>query len=441
MSKQKYKRALIFALIISMALFLGLPSKTQALFDMWDTYFFRNDIVIQGAIYPVGPIIHGVPGGMPIVVGDHFEVHGEISRPFGPVIINDSLLVKDWSVFEGDIDFKEGITVDFTRVNVLGLAQGGLDTSANYVWTGTHTFNQPIAVSGVAGGTWQGNAIAEAYGGTDQTTYTTGDLLYASGVNTLAKLGIGLAGEVLQVSGGVPTWQTIGTVPAPGTQGAILYDNGSNWVALGPGTSGQFLQTQGAGANPVWATAGGAGDITAVGDVASGDAFTETAGNDGNSLWFEGSTADANEIKLTAQDPGADYTITLPAQSGTVALTSDITDYHYLGGGDTNFSSWVTINRTVYNADDFPNRTFSYAVVYTSASAGLVADVRLYDFTNSSVISGSTISGMTGSGPTKYSSGSLTMPSGEIIMELQLQRAGSGSAKSFIQGARIRAVR
>lgn len=38
-------------------------------------------------------------------------------------------------------------------------------------------------------------------------------------------------------------------------QGDILYRNGTTWVRLGAGTSGQFLKTQGAAANPVWADA------------------------------------------------------------------------------------------------------------------------------------------------------------------------------------------
>lgn len=37
-------------------------------------------------------------------------------------------------------------------------------------------------------------------------------------------------------------------------QGDILYYNGTDYVRLGAGTSGQFLKTQGAGANPTWAT-------------------------------------------------------------------------------------------------------------------------------------------------------------------------------------------
>lgn len=52
-------------------------------------------------------------------------------------------------------------------------------------------------------------------------------------------------------------------------QGDILYHNGSNLVKLAAGTSGHFLKTQGAGANPTWALPSGGtiadadyGDIT-----------------------------------------------------------------------------------------------------------------------------------------------------------------------------------
>jgi hypothetical protein len=38
-------------------------------------------------------------------------------------------------------------------------------------------------------------------------------------------------------------------------QGDVIYFNGTDWVALGPGTSGHFLKTNGAGANPAWAAA------------------------------------------------------------------------------------------------------------------------------------------------------------------------------------------
>lgn len=37
-------------------------------------------------------------------------------------------------------------------------------------------------------------------------------------------------------------------------QGSILYFDGSNWVRLVAGTSGHYLKTQGAGADPIWST-------------------------------------------------------------------------------------------------------------------------------------------------------------------------------------------
>ncbi len=48
-------------------------------------------------------------------------------------------------------------------------------------------------------------------------------------------------------------------------QGDILYRDAAAWARLAAGTSGQFLKTQGAGANPVWAAAsGGSGVMPAV---------------------------------------------------------------------------------------------------------------------------------------------------------------------------------
>ncbi|HTY13067.1 MAG TPA: hypothetical protein VMD02_02640 [Candidatus Omnitrophota bacterium] len=44
----------------------------------------------------------------------------------------------------------------------------------------------------------------------------------------------------------------LGSNTAAATQGSVLYNDGAKWVALAPGTSGMFLKSLGAGANPVW---------------------------------------------------------------------------------------------------------------------------------------------------------------------------------------------
>lgn len=47
-------------------------------------------------------------------------------------------------------------------------------------------------------------------------------------------------------------------------QGDILYHDGTKLNRLAAGTSGWFLKTQGAGANPIWATVAGSGTVTSV---------------------------------------------------------------------------------------------------------------------------------------------------------------------------------
>lgn len=60
-------------------------------------------------------------------------------------------------------------------------------------------------------------------------------------------------------------------------QGDILYHNGTNYARLGAGTSGQYLKTQGAGANPAWATLA-AGTQTEM-EAASSNTVFATPGN------------------------------------------------------------------------------------------------------------------------------------------------------------------
>ena len=64
--------------------------------------------------------------------------------------------------------------------------------------------NSPITSSGTM--TMSGTLDVDN-GGTGLSSYTTGDILYASGASTLAKLAIGSAGQVLKVSsGGIVEW-------------------------------------------------------------------------------------------------------------------------------------------------------------------------------------------------------------------------------------------
>ncbi|NCA94284.1 MAG: hypothetical protein EOM84_03840, partial [Sphingobacteriia bacterium] len=72
------------------------------------------------------------------------------------------------------------------------------------------------------------------------------------------------------------------------TQGDIMYYNGTDWVRLAAGTSGYYLQTQGAGANPQWASAtAGSSDWTQTRGTPELTYLTDTASDfviGGNSL-------------------------------------------------------------------------------------------------------------------------------------------------------------
>lgn len=68
-----------------------------------------------------------------------------------------------------------------------------------------------VTVGTITTGVWHGTAIDAAHGGTGLTTYTVGDLLYASGTATLSRLADVDTGSVLR-SGGVgvaPAWGSV----------------------------------------------------------------------------------------------------------------------------------------------------------------------------------------------------------------------------------------
>lgn len=58
----------------------------------------------------------------------------------------------------------------------------------------------------ITAGTWNATAIGATKGGTGQTGYAVGDLLYASSTTALSKLAVGTDGYVLTLASGVPTW-------------------------------------------------------------------------------------------------------------------------------------------------------------------------------------------------------------------------------------------
>ena len=111
--------------------------------------------------------------------------------------------------------------------------------------------------------------VTAILGGTGQTSYAVGDLLYASSTTALSKLADVATGNAL-ISGGVstaPSWGKIGltthvsgTLPIANggtnatttpTSGAVAYGTGTAYGFSAAGTSGDFLISGGTG-SPTW---------------------------------------------------------------------------------------------------------------------------------------------------------------------------------------------
>lgn len=102
----------------------------------------------------------------------------------------------------GQISAGNGLTKTGNTIDAVGTADK-ITVSANAITiASTYVGQTSITTLGtIATGTWNGDTIAYNYGGTGQTSYARGDIVYASAANTLAKLTLGSDGKILQSDG------------------------------------------------------------------------------------------------------------------------------------------------------------------------------------------------------------------------------------------------
>lgn len=151
-----------------------------------------------------------------------------------------------------------------------------------------------------------------------------------------------------EATGQTGEWQVCGGGGGGSSNSFETWDtpSGTDIVADSATDTVQFLATGivtitgGGAADTVTIGATEVGDVSAIGDCTTGACFTGTSGN---SLQFEGSTSDGFETTLTATDPTADRTITLPNRSGAVALERwfDVRDYGAACDGSTNDATFI----------------------------------------------------------------------------------------------------
>jgi hypothetical protein len=166
------------------------------------------------------------------------------------------------------VTFSSGTTYNgSTAITINATGSGGTVTSvAATVPSFLSISGSPITTSGTLAISYSGTALPVANGGTAQTAYTTGDILYASATNTLSKLAIGTNGYTLTIASGVPAWKppyvrTSFTATAGQTSFTATYNVGYVQVFANGVLLNGADYTASSGTAVVLAVAANAGDI------------------------------------------------------------------------------------------------------------------------------------------------------------------------------------
>jgi hypothetical protein len=232
--------------------------------------------------------------------------------------------------------------------------------------------------------------LAVARGGTGLASYTKGDLIAASGSTTLAKLPVGTNTHVLRANSSTDTgleWgadftgtvttvssataaltvATATTTPALTLRAATTSVDGIVQLSDSTSTTSSVLAATPTAVKSAYDLAALA--LPKAGGTVTGDITLGT--NVG--LQFEGTTNDANEIRLIGADATADRTITLPNVTGTVITTGD----------SGTVTSTMIANGTIVNADINASAAIALSKLATGAlpTAITVASANIVDGT------------------------------------------------------------
>lgn len=146
---------------------------------------------------------------------------------------------------------------------------------------------------------------------------TAGTIMISPGATGTATGLAATSGNIPFVSGSAWTGMSLSSIidsQFGSTQGSILYRGAATWTSLAPGTSGQFLQSLGSGANPNWANGSGS---TSPGGSNTQVQFNNTGAFAGSS----GLTLNATKVTSEALALGSDTAGDIYYNGGSGVLT------------------------------------------------------------------------------------------------------------------------
>ena len=98
---------------------------------------------------------------------------------------------------------KTGNTLDVVAGN--GITANANSIQINTTWAGQSAIT---TLGTIASGTWQGDTVGVDYGGTGISSFSSGDIMYATGSTTISKLSKGTGGQFMKMNSGAtaPEW-------------------------------------------------------------------------------------------------------------------------------------------------------------------------------------------------------------------------------------------
>ena len=278
---------------------------------------------------------------------------------------------------------------NLVSLSTLPGAGGGTVSSINVVGgtTGLTTSGGPITTSGVI--TLAGT-LAAASGGTGKTSYTVADLLYADTTSSLAKLGIGTTGQVLSVTAGVPSWETIsGTGTVTEVTGTTSADGFVRVTTTNPSTTPVVtaqLQYTGAPTNQtfldgamVWrsemsSTVFGLGKLQdpTIQSVAANSVSAQAVRTYG----IQENASNQLVVNVPWTDANTEYTLTTTGTSGAATLVGTVFNIPDYADTNTEYTltttgasgSAATLTGTVFN---IPTPVVPFTALTTNGVSGV----------------------------------------------------------------------
>jgi len=207
--------------------------------------------------------------------------------------------------------------------------------------TGLTTSGGPVTGSGTI--TLAGTLDANN-GGTGQSSYTVGDILYASSTTALAKLGIGSAGQVLKVASGLPSWATDQNSGGTVTSITLAADSGSGTAITGVGTqtfAGAGLMSTSVTGTTVTISTTATSNLGTVRSIATGNGITGGTITDSGTLTVEA----GDGLSQSATGLLVDNTVVRTTGAQTIA-------------GVKTFSSQVVVPLTPTNDNNIASKAY-----------------------------------------------------------------------------------